>query len=76
MRVAAPPHMGQAEVDCVERRNTHTFPSWEEHAVISRPEGKANKGVADMWVEKHSMRRKDEKTFVLYFITHIPDHQE
>jgi hypothetical protein len=52
----------------VESRDTLSLPSWEEHAVISRPEGKANKGMTDIGVEKHSMRRKDERTNVLYSI--------
>jgi len=33
------------------------------------PEGKANKGMMDIWVGKHSMRRNGERTIVLYFIT-------
>jgi len=33
------------------------------------PEGKANKGMMDIWVGKHSMRRNGERTSVLYFIT-------
>jgi len=33
------------------------------------PEGKANKGMMDIWVGKHSMRRNGERTVVLSFIT-------
>jgi glycosyltransferase involved in cell wall biosynthesis len=43
--------------------------------VISRPDGKANKGVMDIWVEENSVGRKDEKTFIFHSITHVPDHQ-
>jgi hypothetical protein len=32
----------------VESKETHSIPSWREHAIISRPEGKANKGMMDI----------------------------
>jgi hypothetical protein len=38
--------------------------------VISRPEGKASKGMMDIWIGKNSMRRIGGRTIVLYSITH------
>src|SRR2546428_6689365 len=70
MRVAAEPHKGQGEAGCVESRDTHSTPSSFEHAVTSRPEGKASKGMMDIWAGKSSMRRKGERTVVLYSTTY------
>jgi hypothetical protein len=55
----------------VESRDTHNIPSWRENAVTSRPEGKASKGMVDIWVGKSSIRRKGEKTVALYSITYF-----
>ena len=59
---------------CVESRDTHSTPSWREYAVISRPEGKANKDMSDMWVGKNSMRKKvkEHLFFILSHITRSP----
>ena len=62
--------MGQWETGCVESRETHNLPSWWDNEVILRPEGKANKEMMDIWVGKSSMRRKGERTVVLYSITY------
>jgi len=56
-------------VGCTESTDTHNIPSWREHAVSFKPTGKASKGMMDIWVGKHSMKREDERTIVLYFIT-------
>lgn len=53
------------------KAGTHNIPSWRENAVTSRPEGKASKGMVDIWVGKSSKRRKGEKTAALYSITHF-----
>jgi hypothetical protein len=34
------------------------MPSSFEHAVISRPEGKANKGMVNIWVGKNSVKKQ------------------
>jgi hypothetical protein len=64
--------MGQREKGCVESRDTHSVPSWEETEVNSGPGGRARKGMIDIWVGKNSMRRKCERTVVLHFTTHDP----
>lgn len=64
--------MGQREKGCVESRDPHSLPSWGETEVTSRPGGRARKGLMNIWVGKSSMRRKGERTVVLYSITHYP----
>lgn len=43
---------------------------------MSRPGGKASKGIMDIWVGKHSVRRKGERTTVLLFYHTFHDYQE
>ncbi len=53
----------------MDKREMYRLPSSIEQAVTSMPEGKANKELRDIWIEKSSVRRNDERTLVLYSIT-------